>query len=57
MAAIVWGFLISGVIMFLWNVVIPYFGGKEITYWVTYAGFWLIGCIGSVLKLAVVAKK
>jgi len=43
-------FLAALVIMLLWNVVVPYFGGPHITYWVTYCGYWLVAIVGGLLN-------
>jgi cell division protein FtsX len=43
-------FIAAYILMYLWNVVIPYFGGKELTYWVAYAGYWLLIVVGGIIR-------
>jgi hypothetical protein len=43
-------FLVVAVLTYLWNVVIPFFGGPSITYWVCYAGYWLLAIISLVAR-------
>ena len=44
------GFAIAAILMLLWNVVVPYFGGPPITFWVTYAAYWLLILVGGLLR-------
>lgn len=49
-------FLWAAVVTLTWNVVVPYFHGPAITFWVSYAGYWLIVFIGGALR-AIKPKK
>ena len=48
--AAIFSFIVAAIITPLWNVVISHFGGTPTTYWVSYAGYWLLVIIGGILK-------
>ena len=43
-------FVIAAIVTVTWNVVFPYFGGPAITFWVAYAGYWLLAIILMLLR-------
>jgi len=43
-------FLAAYIIMRLFNIVVPYFGGPHITYGVTYAAYWLVAIVSGLLN-------
>ena len=50
-------FVWAAVVAALWNVVVPYFHGPAITFWVAYAGYWLIVFVGAAIKGVTTKKK
>lgn len=43
-------FLAAYVIMLLLNIVVSFFGGPHITYWVVFAGYWLLTILSILLR-------
>jgi hypothetical protein len=43
-------FAIAAILTVTWNVVVPYFGGPSITFWVAYAGYWLLSLVSMTLR-------
>jgi hypothetical protein len=50
-------FLVVAVLTYLWNIVVPFFGGPSITYWVAYAGYWLVALLGILARGGVSTSK